>query len=320
MSPPSIVSTSLATEEFIVLSRERTAQLLDFSKLVDAIATAALEYDAGQIQSPERMVVPFGAGGVMLSMPATAHDIGIHKLVTVQPANKERQLPTIHGMVTVCDTKTGKPICLLDGPEVTGRRTAAVTMLAIRTFLKKAPREILLIGTGVQARHHVQALYALYPQSKIWVRGRSETSSIAFCGRHQPLHSKLVPAKHSISDNVNVVITVTTSTQAIYNETALRDRLVIGVGAFTPEMAELGKTTLNGSAIFADDPVSARHEAGDLIQADVDWSCVRSLAHALQSQLDEFRPRVFKSVGTGAWDLAAARVALQAIQTKTEHT
>ncbi|SDW56072.1 1-piperideine-2-carboxylate/1-pyrroline-2-carboxylate reductase [NAD(P)H] [Nitrosomonas eutropha] len=136
---------------------------------MDAIATAALEYDAGQIQSPERMVVPFGIGGAMLSMPATAHDIGIHKLVTVQPANKERQLPTIHGTVTVCDTETGKPICLLDGPEVTGRRTAAVTMLAIRTFLKQAPREILLIGTDVQARHHVQALYvqkgALYEQA-----------------------------------------------------------------------------------------------------------------------------------------------------------
>jgi len=316
MNPPSIVSTFPATEELIVLSRERTAKSLDFSKLVDAIATAALEYDAGQIQSPERMVVPLGIGGVMLSMPATAHDIGIHKLVTVQPANKERQLPTIHGTVTVCDTETGKPICLLDGPEVTGRRTAAVTMLAIRTFLKKAPREILLIGTGVQARHHVLALNALYPQSKIWVRGRSETASAAFCDQYQPLHSKLVPAEHSISDNVSVVITVTTSTQAVYNETALHDRLVVGVGAFTPEMAELGKTTLNGSAIFADDPASARHEAGDLIQADVDWSCVRSLAHALQNQIDESRPRVFKSVGTGAWDLAAARVALQAIQTE----
>ncbi len=97
MNPPSIVSTFPVTEELIVLSRKRTAKSLDFSKLVDAIATAALEYDAGQIQSPERMVVPFGIGGAMLSMPATAHDIGIHKLVTVQPANKERQLPTIHG-------------------------------------------------------------------------------------------------------------------------------------------------------------------------------------------------------------------------------
>lgn len=303
------------TEEFVVLSRELTAKALDYSELVDAIAAAALEYNTGQIQSPERMVVPLGAGGVMLSMPATARDIGIHKLANVQPANKKRQLPTIHGTVTVCDTETGKLICLLDGPEVTGRRTAAVTMLAIRTLLKKAPREVLLIGTGMQARYHIQALYALYPQSKIWVRGRSETSSMAFCDQYRSLHSELIPAEHSISDDVNVVITVTTSTQAVYNETALRDRLVIGVGAFKPDMAELGKITLDGSDIFVDDPVSAHHEAGDLIQAGIDWSRVRSLGDVLQGQIDESHPRVFKSVGTGAWDLAAARVALKAIRT-----
>ncbi|MXS84353.1 delta(1)-pyrroline-2-carboxylate reductase family protein [Nitrosomonas sp. HPC101] len=312
-----IINPALAfsdTEELVVLSREHTANALDFSKLVDAIATAALEYAAGRIQNPERMVVSLGSGGVMLSMPATAHDIGIHKLVNVQPANKARQLPTIHGAVTVCDAETGRLICLLDGPEVTGRRTAAVTLLAIRTLLKETPREILLIGTGVQARYHVQALYALYPQSKIRVRGRSEASSVAFCDRHQLLHDKLAPAAHTISDDVNVVITVTTSTRAVYNEVALCDRLVIGVGAFTPEMAELGKVTLDGSDIFADDPVSARHEAGDLIQAGVDWSCVRSLADGLQGRIDESHPRIFKSIGTGAWDLAAARVALKAIQ------
>lgn len=311
ISPASVFSD---VEEFVVFSREHTAKVLDFGELVDAIAAAALEYAAGRIQNPERMVVPFGSGGVMLSMPATAHDIGIHKLVNVQPANKARQLPVIHGVVTVCDTETGRLICLLDGPEVTGRRTAAVTLLAIRTLLKKVPREILLIGTGIQARYHVQALHAVYPQSKIQVRGRSEASSMAFCDQHQSLHGGLVPAAHALSDDVNVVITVTTSMQAVYNEAALRDRLVIGIGAFTPEMAELGKVTLDGSDIFVDDPASARHEAGDLIQAGVDWSCVRTLADGLQGRIDASRPRVFKSVGTGAWDLAAARVALKAVQ------
>jgi len=305
------------TEELIVLSRERTAAVLDFKELVDAIAVAAIEYATGWIHNPERMVVPLGTGGMMLSMPATAHDIAIHKLVNVQPANKIRQLPTLHGTVTVCDTATGKLICLLDGPEVTGRRTAAVSMLAIRTLLQQIPHEILLIGTGAQARYHVQALNALYPQSKIWVRGRSKAASTAFCDRYQSLHDKLTPAAHSIPSDVNVVVTVTTSMQVVYNEVALHDRLVIGVGAFTPEMAELGKTTLAGSDIFVDDPAGARHEAGDLIQAGVDWSQVRSLADALRrGQIDETRSRVFKSVGTGAWDLAAARVALEAIRSK----
>ncbi len=302
------------TEVFVVLSRERTAEMLDFSSLVEAIAVAAMEYATGQIHNPKRVVAPLGAGGTMLSMLAIAQDIAIHKLVNVQPANKLRQLPTLHSAVTVCDATTGRFICQLDGSEVTGRRTAAVSMLAIRTLLQQAPQEVLIIGTGAQARYHVQAINALYPQAKIWVRGRNEAAAAAFCEQYPSLHDKLAPAARVIADTVNVVITVTTSNQAVYNEVALRDRLVIGVGAFTPEMAELGKVTLAGSDIFVDDPASASHEAGDLIQANVDWPQVRSLADALQGQMNGARPRIFKSVGTGAWDLAAARVALRAFQ------
>src|SRR5690606_11531668 len=95
---------------------------------------------------------------------------------------------------------------------------------------------------------------------------------------------------------------------------ARADRLVIGVGAFRPEMAELGPVTLAGSAIYADDPAGARHEAGDLLRAGVDWDQVRSLAALLRQPHDRTRPAVFKSVGAAAWDLAAARVALRALQ------
>lgn len=296
----------------IVCDQARTAQLLDFSQLVDAIALAATELEAGAILSPERMVVPLGEGGVLLSMPATARDIGIHKLVNVQPGNTKRQLPTINGTVTVCDAVTGKVMCVLDGPEVTGRRTAAVTLLAIRTLLQREPEQILLFGTGAQARYHLQAIHALYPRSKVWVRGHNAQASDTFCSQYRELHEQLEPCGTGIPE-VDVVITVTTSTQPVYNELAQRGRLVIGVGAFKPDMAELGHITLGGSDLYADEPEGARHEAGDLLRAGVDWSKVGSLAAALRGPIDTTRPAVFKSVGTAAWDLAAARVALQSL-------
>jgi 1-piperideine-2-carboxylate/1-pyrroline-2-carboxylate reductase [NAD(P)H] len=89
--------------------------------------------------------------------------------------------------------------------------------------------------------------------------------------------------------------------------------VVVGVGAFKPEMAEIGATTLAGSALYADDPAGARHEAGDLLRAGIDWGRVQSLATLLREGPERGRPAVFKSVGTGAWDLAAARVAVQAL-------
>uniref|UniRef100_UPI003340BDF5 bifunctional Delta(1)-pyrroline-2-carboxylate/Delta(1)-piperideine-2- carboxylate reductase n=1 Tax=Castellaniella defragrans TaxID=75697 RepID=UPI003340BDF5 len=295
----------------VVCDAARTAALLDFHDLIDEIARVAPDYDAGHIASPERLVVPLGDGGVMLSMPAAAHDIGIHKLVNVQPANTGLGLPTIHGIVTVCESASGRPLCLLDGPEVTGRRTAAVSLLGIRALWGRAPEAVLLIGTGTQARHHLHALRAVYPQCRIWVRGRNIAATEAFC--EAAASDRVTPCAQGTPPQADVVITLTTSTAPVYDEPARADRLVIGVGAFKPEMAELGPTTLHGSDLYADDPTGARHEAGDLLRAGVDWNRVCSLATALRQPHDPARPAVFKSVGTAAWDLAAARVALRAL-------
>jgi len=302
-----------AATDMLVCNPRRTAELLDFRRLVDALAAAAVDHDSGRILSPERMVVPLGDGGSMLSMPATAHDIGIHKLVNVQTANAARGLPTIHGSVTVCDAATGRPLCLLDAPEVTGRRTAAVSLLAIRTLLGRGPRELLLLGTGAQARHHLAALAALHPDCQVRVRGSDASRTERFCRDVQSLHANVAPCPTAIPAGVDAVVAVTTSTQPVYDEPARVDRVVVGVGAFRPEMAEIGPRTLAGSELFADDPAGARHEAGDLMRAGVDWSTVRSLGALLGGRRDAGRPAVFKSVGTGAWDLAAARVALEGL-------
>lgn len=304
--------SSIHLQPVRVCDQAQTAALLDFTELIDAIARAAKELDEGTLLSPERMVVPLGEGGALLSMPATAQDIAIHKLVNVQPGKAKRNLPTINGTVTVSDAVTGKIICLLDGPEVTGRRTAAVTLLAMRTFLEHAPQDILLVGTGAQARYHVQAIHALYPRSRIWVRGRDLPSAVAFCDCNRALHGHLEAVGDSAPD-VGVVITVTSSTEPVYDEKGRAGRLIIGVGAFKPEMAEIGKATLDSSVIYVDEPAGARHEAGDLIRAGVDGFKVKSLACALVQGVDTSRPTVFKSVGTAAWDLAAARVALAAL-------
>lgn len=298
----------------IVCNPARTARLLDFRRVMEEVTRAAAEYEAGMILSPERMVVPLGQDGVLLSMPATAADIAIHKLVNVQPANARRQLPTIHGLVTVCDATTGRPLCLLDGPEVTGRRTAAVTLLAIRSLLGRDPAEILMFGTGAQARHHLQALQAVFAQARVWVRGRDTAGTQAFCEASRTLHGKLAPCPAGVPERVDAVITLTTSTEPVYDEPGRAGRVIVGVGAFKPEMAEIGKRTLDGSDLYADDPAGARHEAGDLKRAGIDWSRVKSLSTLLRETPDRGRPAVFKSVGTGAWDLAAARVALRSLR------
>jgi 1-piperideine-2-carboxylate/1-pyrroline-2-carboxylate reductase [NAD(P)H] len=300
-----------------------TARLMPYAALVDALRRASIDYAQERIASPERLVVPLNAGGIMLSMPATASDLAIHKLVNVCASNGARNLPTIHGQVMAFDADTGETLFVLDGPTVTGRRTAAMSMLGIATFARRAPREgapreFLLIGTGTQALNHLEAIGELFPDARVWVKGSAPARADAFCAAQRGKVRELRPladAGATIPASVDVVIALTTSKQPVYDEMARAERLVIGVGAFTPQMVEIGTTTLAGSALFVDDPAGARHEAGDFIQAGVDWARVGGIAAVLdQTQPAPTGPVVFKSVGCAAWDLAACRVARAALE------
>lgn len=296
-----------------------TARLIPYAALVDALKRASIEYAQQRIASPERLVVPLNEGGIMLSMPATAPDLAIHKLVNVCPSNGPRGLPTIHGKVMTFDADTGETLFILDGPIVTGRRTAAISMLGVETFAAGTPREFLLIGTGTQALNHLEAIGELFPDARVWVKGSAPPRAEAFCAQHRDKARELRPLTQdggtTIPESVDVVIALTTSKQPIYDEPARAERLVIGVGAFTPAMVEIGARTIAGSALFVDDAAGARHEAGDFIQAGVDWAQVGGIASVLDNPalLPQKKPIVFKSVGCAAWDLAACRVAREAL-------
>ncbi|MFM0504178.1 bifunctional Delta(1)-pyrroline-2-carboxylate/Delta(1)-piperideine-2-carboxylate reductase [Paraburkholderia caffeinilytica] len=301
-----------------------TARLIPYATLVDALKRANIDYAQQRIASPERLVVPLNDGGIMLSMPATAPDLAIHKLVNVCASNRPRGIPTIHGQVMAFDADTGETLFILDGPTVTGRRTAAMSMLGVRTFATTRPREFLLIGTGTQAANHLEAIGELFPDARVWVKGSAPARAEAFCAAHgtHGAHGGKVRELQPLADpdattpdSIDVVIALTTSKQAVYDEAARADRLVIGVGAFTPAMVEIGARTIAGSALFVDDEAGARHEAGDFIQAGVDWSQVGGIATVVENAalLPSKRPIVFKSVGCAAWDLAACRVAREAL-------
>ncbi|MFC3626000.1 bifunctional Delta(1)-pyrroline-2-carboxylate/Delta(1)-piperideine-2-carboxylate reductase [Vogesella amnigena] len=296
-----------------VLSPQQTAELLPYNALCEDIAQAARDYQAGQIHCPERQVLPLQDSAVLLSMPATTHDIGIHKLVNVCPGNQRIGLPTIQGIVSVYDAASGSPRLLLDGPTVTARRTAAVTLLAMRRLLPAAPGHIAVFGCGKQTSAHLEAFADQYPGMRVDVHGRSQQQVRDFIERHRALPLQLLAGGQAVDDAAEVVVTLTTSKTPVYTQAAQANRLLVGVGAFKPDMVEYGATPVHGSTIYIDDTIGARHEAGDLIQAGIDWNTVQSLADAGVAPIDFTRPRLFKSVGTGAWDLAAARCALRVL-------
>ncbi|MGQ3213214.1 MAG: bifunctional Delta(1)-pyrroline-2-carboxylate/Delta(1)-piperideine-2-carboxylate reductase [Shinella sp.] len=292
-----------------------TEALLPFDLLVGELEKTVADYADGKIASPERLVIPLAAGGVMLSMPASAQDIASHKLVNVCPSNFASNLATINGEVVAYDAVTGVSLFALDGPNVTGRRTAAITLLAISRLRKTPPKTVALIGTGKQASTHAEALSSFFPGVDLIVAGISPEEEAQFCARHAACAVR--PFVDRDWSCVDVVVTLTTSKTPVYVEAAVQHRLVIGVGAFTPDAAEVGRETVLASTLIVDDPAGARHEAGDLIQAGIDWSGVISLGDVLKGTANVGGPIFFKSVGCAAWDLAACRVAREMIAANT---
>lgn len=304
-----------------IFSPEQTAQALPYAQLVPALARAAVELCDGLIHAPERLVVPMGHGGVLLCMPAIAPDISVTKLVTVHPHNTQHGLATIQGEVVVMDSTTGARLALLDGPTVTARRTAAMSLLGIETLAACRPKTALLIGTGTQALAHAHALVEYFGTTTLYLAGTTLAKVEAFAALLRQRHDGLcvqamdMAALQSDCPPTDVLIALTTAQVPVVPPQVAASTLVVGVGAFKPSMAEIPPSLLHTRPIVVDDLAGARHEAGDLLQAQVDWQQVLPLAHVLAGKVPH--PAgipVFKTVGQASWDLAAARVAWAASQ------
>jgi 1-piperideine-2-carboxylate/1-pyrroline-2-carboxylate reductase [NAD(P)H] len=303
-----------------ILNATQTTKALPYAKLVPAIADAAQQTAGGSINAPERQVVAIDSSSVLLSMPAIGPELSITKLITVHGNNARHQLPAIQGEVIVFDTETGRRLALLDGPTVTARRTAAVTLLGIQQLAPARPTSAVLIGTGVQAAAHAQALIEFFGITDFRIASRDPANAQEFCERlrsrdqnivARPVTLDMLPAQ---CFDVDLVIALTTATSPVIPAQLRADTLAIGVGTFKPEMAELPAELLHARPVVVDYLAGAQHEAGDLIRAKVDWRTVRDLASVIAQPMETTGVTpVLKTVGHAAWDLAAARVAIQSL-------
>lgn len=298
------------------LDAAATAAALPWALLLEALESVCRDHAAGRVHCPPRQVLPLEAGGCLLVMPAVGPALAITKLVTVHPDNPARGRPTIMGEVLAMDSASGTGLALLDGPTLTARRTAAVSLLAQRLLAPAwaaVPREVLIVGGGVQARAHAQALRALFPAARLWVQGRGERMPALAA----ELGLEALPPGPAAQQarRWDLILCATTSREPVLapgvGEAA---GLVIGVGAFRHDMVELPPALLRQAQVAVDDPEGARAEAGDLLAAGLFAAAAPPLVSLQdlvlgQRPADDGRPRVFKSVGCARWDLAAARVA-----------
>ena len=314
-----------------ILDAEQTARALPWRALALAIEQTLADEAAGRVQAPERWVLPVSPGTSWFLMPAwlapEAGDLAAIKLITYAAANAQRGLPAILGDVLVMRASTGERLAMLDGPTVTARRTAAVSLLAVQRLAAQPAGPLLIIGTGVQALSHLLALSEGAGVREVWVRGRTPQRSREFIARVQGVLQGQVrddvvlqPADDldAALQRCPLVITATPAAAPCLEGPLRADAFVAAIGAFTPAMIELAppltrQLVATGRVVI--DSAAARHEAGDLLGAGIDTTGLPTLGEVLA---EAPRPRggavLFKSCGAALWDLAAARCAVAGLK------
>ena len=159
----------------LVLSRRNVEAALDADRLVDAVAAAMADLSAGNGSFPTRTGADVrDVGGVLIAMPAYVAGTGAlaAKLVAMFPQNAARGLPTHKAIVAAFDPATGTPAALMDGEVVTALRTAACSALSARLLAREDASVLAILGTGVQARAHAEAVRRVRPIGEVRVAGR----------------------------------------------------------------------------------------------------------------------------------------------------
>lgn len=297
------------------LTPAQTAAALPYPALADEIE--ALLRDPGVVV-PARTVQTLASGGSLFVMPAADARVAITKLITFIPDNAARGLPAIQGDIVVFDAVTGQRTALLDGPTVTARRTAAVSLLAARRLAPRTDGPLLIVGAGVQGRSHLEAFGEGLGVQEVWVASRSAASADALVqhARRLGLRARRVPDADAALADCPLVVSCTSAQGIALRARPRSDAFVAAVGAFTPRMVEWAPEVcrwLAAEGRLVVDTRDADHEAGDLLQAGIDVTTLPTLADLVREPATHRRsgPVFFKSCGWAGWDLAAARLAMR---------
>jgi len=307
-----------------VYDRENVASSLQYGILIEALRKAF----SSKITAPERAQHTIknknGSDATLLLMPAwkIGEHIGI-KIVSVFPENTTNNMNAVHANYFLMNANDGKPVAVMDGTELTLRRTACASALAADYLVNKNVDTLLMIGTGNLAPHMIKAHCVVRNYSRILIWGRNEEKAERLA-LSLNIKDKEILAKNDLKEALNVadVISCATLTQKplIMGDWIKPGQHLDLVGAFTPDMAEADSKAIAMSKVVVDTYEGALSESGELINALKEGRIKKEhiLSDLRELVLEEKNIRkdsnditLFKSVGTALEDLAAAELVIE---------
>jgi ornithine cyclodeaminase len=315
----------------LILSASAVHDALGHARCADAMRTMLTARARGEVFQPLRsMLHPDGAAGFMGLMPSYQGGVGYGlKAICVTPGNPAVGLDSHQGIVMLSSPQTGEPLAVLNASAVTEIRTAAVSAVATELLARPDADVLAIIGTGVQARSHVQAISATRRLAEIRVAGRTPDKAAAFAVAHADTSAVPVIACDSARKAVqgaHIVVTATSSAEPVLSREWLAPGTHINaVGSSLPRARELDTETMRDAVLFADSRESLLAESGDYliaaaegavgpghIRAEIGDLLVSGGRDSASGRRDAHEITVFDSLGLAIEDLGAAMVAYQA--------
>jgi ornithine cyclodeaminase/alanine dehydrogenase-like protein (mu-crystallin family) len=298
------------------ISEQEVRAVLTYEALIPAIRQALIDYSAGKVEQPARLIMRAGnakgrGNGWFAVMPVIHGDVMGVKTVTFFPGNAELGIHTHMAMVELLDRATGEPLAVMDGRLITEMRTAAVSAAAFATLaplhFETPPKSFGIIGSGVQARAHVHALRQVWPEMgdiRVWSpnTARAEQCAAEVGGRAVPIEE---------SAAADVVLTATLSAEAVLQGRWLApDALVLAVGATGATVRELDDEVMRTSYLVAESRDCVSRESGDVLcsGARIEAEIGEIFARPDAATIPRSGRVLFKTVGMAIEDLTAARL------------
>lgn len=307
----------------LLVGQDDVRHLLPMAECIEAMAGALAALARGEAALPLRQIVRLPAGGFLGSMPAAVAPLGVFgvKALSVFHANEGTAFDSHQGAVLLFEATHGRLLAVVDATSVTAIRTAAVSALATRLLAREDAGVLAILGTGVQARTHLEAIRLVRPIHRVRVFSRDPERVRAFAERESRAHGIEVLPSSSAEEAVrraDIVCTVTSSCEPVLRGAWLAAGAHVNVvGAATPECREVDTAAVVRSRVFVDRRESALHEAGDLLIPMREGAITEAHVRAEIGELLTGRAAgresaedvtLFKSLGLAIEDVAAAHV------------
>jgi ornithine cyclodeaminase/alanine dehydrogenase-like protein (mu-crystallin family) len=286
----------------LVLSQDEVRRLLDVDELIDALADAFVEVSEGRASVPLRVAAFVPETGLLAAMPGYAAGVLETKLVAVFPGHE----PSHQALIAVFDPATGTPLAVMDGTHITATRTAAASALSTRLLAREDARVLAILGTGVQARSHLDAVTRVRDFADVRVAGRSRE-------RAEELGVTVADSFESAVRDADVVCACTDAAAPVVRRAWLASGTHVTSVGFAQGGPELDAATVRADVLAVESRVAFEpYPAGAHELQGLDPAAAAELGELVAGtrpgRTSAEQLTVYKSMGHAAEDAVAARL------------